>query len=90
MALVEKARSLFSKLPNWWPVLAAIVWLIWNTSQWHTEVMDKLKTQEDQIQQIQDYLRHDHDHQKGSAEPPNVGLSSTQHPHETAGGTVTP
>ena len=74
--MVEKARTLLSKLPNWWPVLVGIIWLIWSTSAWHTEVMDKINTQEDQIKAIQEYLKHDHNHQKGDVDFPDVGVSS--------------
>jgi hypothetical protein len=37
--------------------------------------MNQLKTQEDQIKAIQDYLKNDHDHQKGDAQTPDFGLS---------------
>jgi uncharacterized protein involved in tolerance to divalent cations len=78
MAMAEKARGLLSRLVELWPIVTAMIWLIWATSSWHTEVMMQLKTQEDQIKQIQEYLRTDHDHQKGSAETPNLGLFSIQ------------
>ena len=76
--MAEKARGLLSRLVELWPIVTAMIWLIWATSSWHTEVMMQLKTQDDQIKQIQEYLRTDHDHQKGSAETPNSGLSSIQ------------
>ena len=76
--MVEKARGLLSRLVELWPIVTAMVYLIWVTSSWHTEVMMELKTQEDQIKQIQEYLRTDHNHQKGSAESTEGGLSSIQ------------
>lgn len=82
MAVVEKTRDFFSRLPSWWPVLVGIVWLIWSTATWHADVTSQLKTQEDQIQDIQQYLRHDHD--KSAADPFNPGISSVQKPQETA------
>jgi hypothetical protein len=78
--MVERARSLMSKIAESWPVLTAIIWLIWATSSWHTEVMDQLKTQEDQIKAIQQYLRTDHNHQKGSVETPDSGVGYLQKP----------
>ena len=78
MAISEKAQGLLSRLVELWPIVTAMIWLIWTTSSWHTEVMMQLKTQDDQIKQIQEYLRTDHDQQKGSAETSNLGLSSIQ------------
>ena len=82
MTLVEKTRALLEKFPAWWPVFVALIWLIWQTASWHQEIMDQLKTQEDQIKAMQEYLKTDHDHTKGFLGPPMSGLQLPQRPQD--------
>jgi hypothetical protein len=81
--MVEKVKSGFSKLVETWPIIVALATLIWMTSQFHTEVILQLKTQEDQIKAIQEYLKHQHE--KSSADVP-YPVSSNQvfHPQDAS------
>jgi len=76
--MVDKMKGFFGTLPDWWPVMAACIWLIWSTATWHQEIIDKMNSQEEQIKAIQEYLRNGHA-EKNGAEISIPGLSSNQY-----------
>jgi hypothetical protein len=76
--MVEKVRDAWQIIPDWVKIFLMFVVFIWKTADWHREVIDQLTTQEDQIKEIQQYMRTDHDHRHGEDQPPPISSKKQQ------------
>lgn len=76
--MVERVKSFWRWLPAWWPVGVGVAYLIYASITWHAQVDMKLDLQENQITEIQQYLREDH--KKTTFTDLYPGISSNQQP----------
>lgn len=81
--MADKIREFWYQwIPGWLPVVVAIVSAAFWVGQQQQSVIDRLKSVEEQVKAIQDYLRNDH--QKGYLGP-SSGLQLHPSPEDAGG-----
>jgi hypothetical protein len=68
--VVEKVKRWFEWLPGWLPVCSCILVGVFVLGQYQQSISDRLKSLEEQVKAIQDYMRTNH-----SEHPKNTGDS---------------
>jgi hypothetical protein len=78
--MVEKAKNLWYEwIPGWLPIVLALLWI----AMQYQKIEDRLDVQEDQIKEMQEYMRNQH--QMGhptpasgdAGQPPDYRLGET-------------